>query len=709
MTELLSTHRQNYLDVIFNEIIQCSEDQGLSTANAAVRILLEWLEYDEDDLTFIDGKDGGIDVWISTDDSLEIFQVKTHLPDQVGKFPTGKFDNAGVNDLRRAIELLMQRTKADVQSSNLKQLLGEWESIKYRHQNFANADAVLVGVHLLLLGDGLTKYAQAEFDSLKKECASIRRNGSVPIQFDVNLRTIDDVIYHRWRQDNRDWRDKDGKRVDSIRLYPAEAKSENYISDDQNAVFYCKSLDLVNAYSTLGYQIFEPNVRANIKKSSVNKAIRDSIANRRSRKEFRYLNNGVTIVCNSFKRPKGGRRFFEISRPGVINGLQTVVALHTAFGELDPDAKRDFADNCSVLVRVLQNNAVRDVTSVVRATNNQNSMRPRNLVSNNPEQIEYVRFFAEQFQWFYEAKQGAWDAFSKDPARWRPALNKRKRDFVIPGARSRAKLIDNERLAQTWLAFIGFSYDAMTKKKNLFDERYYDLIFKRRTEKHGAFYDGISEARNAAKRESPSPSLLLVSQLSWELAKEVSLTPQQNRASAVERLNLGRNEMSKAELDVKLWSDNEYILNQALNLMPFLFTEFVGYVMYQSLGDQMHDCGFKLIANGSYGFLKEKYQFENLKEEIANEAVTEDDVLIILWLVFRDLIDDMVHQSWGNSFRAASRKQNFAFAEETRAELYRNFDNQNKYMKRREMTRVWAVGIPEGVDLCEYVASLVLE
>ncbi|MDE2855905.1 MAG: AIPR family protein [Chloroflexota bacterium] len=709
MNEPLSTHRQNYREVIFDEIIQYSEDHGLSTANAAVRILLDWLEYDEDDLKFIDGRDGGIDVWFSTDDSLEIFQVKTHLPDYLGRFPTHKFDNAGVNDLRRAIELLIHRTKSDVQSSSLKNLLGEWESIKYRHQNIDHDDAVLVGVHLLLLGEGLTENAQAEFDSLRKECESIRRNGSVPIQFDVNLQTISDVIYHRWRQDNRDWRDKNGIRVESIRLYPAVSRAENYISDDQNAVFYCKSIDLVNAYGSLGYQIFEPNVRANIKKSSVNKAIRDSIANRRSRKEFRYLNNGVTIVCNSFKKPRGGRRFFEILRPGVINGLQTVVALHTAFGELEPDAKRDFEENCSVLVRVLQNNAVRDVTSVVRATNNQNSMRPRNLVSNNPEQIEYVRFFAEQLQWFYEAKQGAWDAFSKDPARWRPALNKRKKDFVIPGARSRAKLIDNERLAQTWLAFIGFSYDAMTKKKDLFDDRYYDLIFKKRTVNHGVFYESIGDAKNHATGESPSPSLLLVSQLSWELAKEVTLSPQQNRASAIQRLNLGQTVMSQAELEVKLWNDNEYILNQALNLMPFLFTEFVGYVMYQSLGDRVHDCGSRLIANGSFQFLKDKYQFESVKTQIFDETISADDVLTILWLVFRDLIDDMVHQSWGNSFRAASRKQNFAFTDETRTELYRNFENQNKFMKKREMTRVWAVGISEGKDLCEYVAGLIME
>ncbi len=77
----------------------------------------------------------------------------------------------------------------------------------------------------------------------------------------------------------------------------------------------------------------------------------------RTRREFRFLNNGVTITCNVFNKPTQQRAYFAIIRPGIVNGLQTAVALHTAYHELAPEDQEDFRQNCSVLVRLLRNDA----------------------------------------------------------------------------------------------------------------------------------------------------------------------------------------------------------------------------------------------------------------------------------------------------------------------------------------------------------------
>lgn len=174
------------------------------------------------------------------------------------------------------------------------------------------------------------------------------------------------------------------------------------------------------------------------------------------------------------------------------------------------------------------NTAVEDITRVVIATNNQNPMKPRNLVSNKMEQLIYARLFAEQLGWFYEAKEGAWDAFEKDPKRWRPLLNKQPKDFRAT-TRRKVRRVDNEDLAQTWLAYIGFAYEAVNDKKGLFDDRFYPLIFTHRTRHHGFDYDFVlSRARNEAEEQSPDASLMLVSYLTRALASEMPLSAIQN-------------------------------------------------------------------------------------------------------------------------------------------------------------------------------------
>src|SRR6266536_3323837 len=54
--------------------------------------------------------------------------------------------------------------------------------------------------------------------------------------------------------------------------------------------------------------------------------------------------------------------------------------------------------------------AVADYKELVKSTNNQNPMQPRNLRSNDPEQVYYETLFAD-LNWFYERKEGAWKAY----------------------------------------------------------------------------------------------------------------------------------------------------------------------------------------------------------------------------------------------------------------------------------------------------------
>lgn len=696
-----TTHRQSLIDILTEDIRQEATEQGLPFATAAVRVLLQWLGYELDQLTFIDSQDRGVDAWLATDSGFDLFQIKTHQLSEAGLLDLRAFDGSGVHDLQRAKTFLLRERSQNIQNKNLKQLLHQWDSAIRSYKMAGEALPMPVTLHLVVLGEQLTPQAAAEFKAFQVDLAQIVtvEPEQVPVQFHAVLYTVDQVIDGKWRESNRDWTDQRGRRYDRINL---GVSNKEFISDHANAVFYCRAIDLVRAYDALGYQIFEPNVRANIRNSRVNKAIRDSVVHQRTRREFRFLNNGVTITCDSFSKPNAQRDYFTVTHPGVVNGLQTVVALHTAYQELSDTDKDDFEENCVVLVRILTPNAVADITRVVKSTNNQNPMKLRNLVSNNTEQLIYARLFAEELSWFYEAKEGAWDAFAKDPKRWRPALSKRPRDFQVTDRR-KVRRVDNEDLAQVRLAFIGFAPEAANEKRSLFDDRFYPLIFTQQIKQHGFDYDfSLARARTEVIDQSPQASLMLAAYLTRIFATEMVPTAAENRQQACERLQIdGR--MPKAELDVRLSQDNIFLLNQVLGGTSLLFTEFVGFVLYRALGEHLHRYGQRVLANHSFASLASRYAIEEVRERISSGSFHERDVLAILWLSFVDTIEDMLATGWGQSYRAAPVKSRFILSRETRDRLYKEIQGTNDFMKKRSLKKPWAIGVADGQGLFDFV------
>ena len=708
--------RETLIDILRTEIIDKAEEEGLPFYSAAPRVLISWLGYQsegEDRVTFIDAKDSGIDAWYLADSStspetgIEIFQVKTHELTSDGLLCLDPFDNEGVNDLARAKSLLLSDiSQHSVSNEKIRDLLTNWSYTIRNWKLRETPSEILVTLNLIILGEKLTPQALDEFKRLGTSNNDPVHLDNVSVKFNTVLYTIDNIINSRWREENRVWRDSSGQKHTSIKLEPI--KEIDYISDNKNAVFYCSTIDLVNAYQLLGYQLFEPNVRANIKSSRVNRAIRDSVKKAQSRKDFRFLNNGVTITCESYEKPRGGRKWFEVHYPGVINGLQTVVALHTAYNELSDRDKEDFENSCSVLVRVLNKNAVHDVTDVVRATNNQNPMKPRNLVSNSPEQIIFTRIFADQLGWFYQAKEGAWDAFEKDWKRWRPRLNKSPRDFQPPKSskKNRIRKVDNHELAQSWLSFIGFSNTAAEAKRALFEKKYYDLIFKKRTNKHGFDYEYNQEkAFNGAEDNAPNASLMLTAHLSYLFLKSAVPTPQQNRKDTCERLKINMDDYSTVELDNKLSDDETFRRNQILRYMPFLFTEFVGFILFRCFGENIHNYGNEILSNHSFASMRDDINPSLIMQKINDKSFKENDLLVVLWLMFYDKIQDLIMSDWGQGYSKANRKPRYVLSKESRNKLYKEIQDLDSFMKKRQLTKFWAIGVKENQGIFEFITD----
>lgn len=701
--------RQTHLDTLADEIREVAARDDLPFEHAAERIIALKFGYDLDEVQFVDGAgDRGIDFWYASNGGLYVYQVKTHYQTEYGQLNINTpFDSKGVSDLMRAKNFLLGNTVVD-EDHRLATLKNHFKRLIRDHESRGSDNPLHVFLTLVILGEKLTDQALEELADFEAKYQRPALYDNVPVAFHVDLQTIDDILRSAWHEENRAWIDVKGNKRDSILLTPLrQSDKRHYLNDNKSAIFYCRALDLVTAYEDFGYQIFEPNVRANIKNSKINNAIQESASFHRSMKEFRFLNNGLTIICKNYRLPSGQRSAFDVQEPGIVNGLQTVMSLYRAYHALsEPEDKQSFEEDCYVLVRLLRHDGVHQITDVVLATNNQNPMQPRNLVSNSTEQTHFARFFAERLGWFYEAKQGAWDAFRKEPDRWRPRIDRPASAFK---AKKGYKTIDNLDLAQDWLAFLGFASRAANDKRNLFDKGYYDLIFLRRTRSHAYLnYNSIQDAVDDSISESPDAHLMLVAHLARLFASEVVPSTQTNKKAALERQGiLDRETISTAEEEKILYDDAEYILNQALISMSLVFVEFVGFTLFKVFAEDAHRCGRLILKNHSWNILATKYDLESVtsKAKGIDKNLADDDLLIIMWLFFREAVQTMMSGPWQTAYINARYKPRFIL--NNRGQIYQETLTMDEVLKRRVPLRIYTNGIVEGEGFFGYIERVI--
>lgn len=295
-----SIYETRFMEVV-RQLIEDREDSPLSIDAAMTRVAAAWLGYDIPNDNFVDGSgDRGIDFWYLGETELHIIQVKTHRPNGF-ILDKSNFGSQGVMDLSRARDFLLQVANQSTRLNNpLKYLVEEWQDlIKSRRlaQELENkVEQVTVSLNLLLIGGELTPQANEEYLAFSNSLKNPIQVDGIPINFNSRSKPFyfADLIEAQWQIDNQSWSDKAGNRKESIEIYPEQL--DEHIISRGHALFYAKAYDLVEAYNKLGYRIFEPNVRAEVRRSKVNASIEESANSPKGRKIFKFLNNGITIV-----------------------------------------------------------------------------------------------------------------------------------------------------------------------------------------------------------------------------------------------------------------------------------------------------------------------------------------------------------------------------------------------------------------------------
>ncbi len=150
---------------------------------------------------------------------------------------------------------------------------------------------------------------------------------------------------------------------------------------------------------TVRKEIFNDNVRVYLNRSNkINRKIIESALSD-DNPYFWYLNNGITITCDSFSYPKGKRApIVELKNIQIVNGGQTSNALFEA-SLADPEKLTDVL----ILVRIIETKSQSVSLSIAESTNSQTPIKSRDLRSNDDTQKKLQEAF-ESMGLFYERK-----------------------------------------------------------------------------------------------------------------------------------------------------------------------------------------------------------------------------------------------------------------------------------------------------------------
>jgi len=197
--------------------------------------------------------------------------------------------------------------------------------------------------------------------------------------------------------------------------------------------------------------VFDSNIRRFLgTRGAVNAGILKTCTDPVDSHQFWFLNNGITIVCESFDPVTDpDNPHIKLKNMQIVNGCQTATTLALAEreGKLVRDAK--------VLLRIYEAPSSDLVDKIVLTTNNQNKIYSRDLHANDPVQVDMERAFLT-YNYYYERKPHQYDN--------RTDVNMQH-------------VLANEIVAQTYLAIVlKKPVDARAYKQRIWGELY-DEIF----------------------------------------------------------------------------------------------------------------------------------------------------------------------------------------------------------------------------------------
>jgi hypothetical protein len=205
--------------------------------------------------------------------------------------------------------------------------------------------------------------------------------------------------------------------------------------------------------------LFDSNIRRFLGKGrAVNSDILRTATDASSSYLFWFLNNGITVICDSFDEVSDpDSPMVKIRNIQIVNGCQTATALAHADrgGSLRPDTR--------VLLKLYQTTDPTLTSRIVLTTNNQNRISTRDLKANDAVQQDMQRGF-ERYNLLYEHKVNQYAS-------------------AVLGSGQR--IVSNESVGQAFLAIaLKKPGDARRRKYKIWADHYGDIFSGNKVEPH---------------------------------------------------------------------------------------------------------------------------------------------------------------------------------------------------------------------------------
>lgn len=226
------------------------------------------------------------------------------------------------------------------------------------------------------------------------------------------------------------------------------------------------------------YDLFDKNIREYLgikgKKGRTNKEIRATLLDDTERNRFFYYNNGITIICESFKKYQNKRQvLLDLIQPQIVNGCQTVNTIYNTIDELtESKASGEIAKsfkNCSILVKIFKVNKSNDseraiYENIVRYTNTQTSITAKDFASKDDYFINLQDDFAK-YGFYLIVKQSDNAKYESDAdfEKMKERSSERIKMFSKTVNKPKDLYIDLDKLLKCLMAFYFDGYIAYKK------------------------------------------------------------------------------------------------------------------------------------------------------------------------------------------------------------------------------------------------------
>ena len=512
MAELRPTSIERKL--ILRQIEVVREQNGLEDDSRAFMHFFLSSEFDLtaseiEDLITDGAKDRGIDAVLIDEKSdfpvIKLYQFKYHKTqrEDLKGFPSGEIDKI----ITFLLDLFEEKEEIS-NSCNLllwQKILQIWECFKKRKFH--------IEIYLVSNGNELSGEQHARFLSLlsKYNFVSVYQKSFSDIQ-NISLGRKKDKTVHFLPILGRQYFEKsDG----NIRGVFATIDSESLI----------QVISLPTDNSMIDKNLFDENIRVYLGSgNSVNASIiKSALSDENSL--FWYLNNGVTMVCESFSYQSGKiNPVIEIQNLQIVNGAQTSHALFEAF-QLNPEAVR----NVLILVKIFETKINGLSNKVAISTNSQTRINNRDLMSNNIIQINYESLLSS-YGFYYERKK---NQHSDKPLSLR--IDALRLGQVILAFRLRQP----ERAKTMSDKIFGDLFDEIFNQN--FDARYLLNMWRLNTEIESIRGEVLKEIRFGVKRTKRSRSNDFITYGQYHVLYIVSVLIEKNNISfdsIIENVNL---------------------------------------------------------------------------------------------------------------------------------------------------------------------------